>query len=52
VSLPQAAIAVPARHQAVDSVVLGMASPAEVAANVALAAKPVPEELWSALRGR
>ncbi|TDP96667.1 aldo/keto reductase [Labedaea rhizosphaerae] len=49
VSLPQAAIAFPARHQAVDSVVLGMASPEEVAANVALAAKPVPEDLWAAL---
>jgi D-threo-aldose 1-dehydrogenase len=52
VSLPQAAIAFPARHPAVDAVVLGMASPAEVAANVALAEKPVPEELWPALNGR
>ena len=49
VSLPQAAIAFPAQHEAVDSVVLGMASPEEVAANVALAGKPVPEELWAAL---
>jgi D-threo-aldose 1-dehydrogenase len=49
VSLPQAAIAFPAQHPAVDSVVLGMASPEEVAANVALAGKAVPDELWAAL---
>ncbi|MFC4061362.1 aldo/keto reductase [Planomonospora corallina] len=49
VTLPQAALAFPLRHPAVVSVVAGARSPAEVTRNAALAAAPVPEELWSDL---
>jgi len=49
VSLPQAALAFPTGHPAVASVLVGMRSAAEVAANVDLAATPVPAELWAEL---
>jgi D-threo-aldose 1-dehydrogenase len=50
VTLPQAAIAFPLQQPTVASVVLGMRSPAEVRANLALQARPVPQELWADLR--
>jgi D-threo-aldose 1-dehydrogenase len=49
VTLPQAALAFPAGHPAVASVVVGMRSPAEVGENLALAARPVPARLWQEL---
>jgi len=49
VTLPQAALWFPAGHPAVASVLVGMRSPAEVAGNLALAARPVPDELWAEL---
>ncbi|MEU4700361.1 aldo/keto reductase [Nonomuraea dietziae] len=49
VSLPQAAIAFPLRHPAVSSIVLGSRNAGEVRRNAALAARPVPEEVWTEL---
>jgi D-threo-aldose 1-dehydrogenase len=49
VTLPQAALAFPAGHPAVASVLLGMRSPAEVSENLDLAARPVPAQLWQEL---
>jgi D-threo-aldose 1-dehydrogenase len=49
VTLPQAALAFPTGHPAVAGVLVGMRSPAEVARNLDLAARPVPKELWSEL---
>ncbi|GAA3140755.1 aldo/keto reductase [Planomonospora alba] len=49
VTLPQAALAFPLRHPAVASVVFGARSAAEVARNAALAAAPVPDDLWAEL---
>ncbi|MBB5083493.1 aldo/keto reductase [Nonomuraea endophytica] len=49
VTLPQAAMAFPARHPAVATVVLGARSADEVRRNAALWAEPVPEELWAEL---
>jgi D-threo-aldose 1-dehydrogenase len=49
VTLPQAALAFPRRHPAVTSVVVGARSAAEVNANAALAATPVPDDLWKEL---
>jgi len=46
VSLPQAALAFPARHSAVTSVLIAAASPAEIRADAALVRQPVPAELW------
>jgi len=46
VTLPQAALAFPTGHPAVASVLVGMRSPAEVAENLALAARPSPAGLW------
>ncbi|HEY3509072.1 MAG TPA: aldo/keto reductase, partial [Kribbella sp.] len=46
VSLPQAALAFPSRHQAVTSVLIAAASPAEIRADAALVRQPVPERLW------
>jgi D-threo-aldose 1-dehydrogenase len=51
VDLPTAAIAMPARHPAVEAVVLGASSVRQVEANAARAATEVPEELWTALAG-
>jgi D-threo-aldose 1-dehydrogenase len=50
VTLPQAAIAFPLRHPVIASVVLGMRSPAEVEADLAAHAAPVPDALWDDLR--
>ncbi len=50
VSLAAAALQFPLGHPVVDTVVAGMASPAEVAANVALFAAPIPAALWSDLK--
>lgn len=47
--LQQAALQFPLRHPAVVTVVAGMRSPAEAAADVAWAAAPVPPEAWAAL---
>jgi D-threo-aldose 1-dehydrogenase len=49
VPLAAAAIQHPLRHPAVTSIVVGCRSPEEVAANVALLATPVPDDLWSEL---
>lgn len=49
VPLPAAAIQFPLLHGAVDSVVLGCRSAAEVTANVAAARFQVPDELWQRL---
>ncbi|WP_459708778.1 aldo/keto reductase [Actinophytocola sp. KF-1] len=49
VDLPTAAIAMPARHPAVDAVVLGASSVRQVEANAARAATEVPSALWDAL---
>jgi D-threo-aldose 1-dehydrogenase len=48
-TLPQAAIQFPLRHPAVEAVVVGMRSPAEVTADLALLTTPVPEPLWKEL---
>ncbi|MDH2427707.1 aldo/keto reductase [Sphaerisporangium sp. TRM90804] len=49
VTLPQAALHFPLRHPAVTSVLVGARSAEEVRRNAALAAAPVPVELWEAL---
>jgi D-threo-aldose 1-dehydrogenase len=49
VELPAAAIALPAAHPAVRSVVLGASSVRQVESNAARAAVEVPAELWQAL---
>lgn len=49
VPLPVAALQFPVRHPAVASVIPGMASPSEVAENVARFAARVPDDLWTAL---
>jgi D-threo-aldose 1-dehydrogenase len=49
VELPQAAIALPAAHPAVDHVVLGASTPAQVSANAERAGRPVPHALWADL---
>jgi D-threo-aldose 1-dehydrogenase len=49
VELPAAAIALPAVHPAVASVVLGASSVAQVESNAARAATDVPTALWTAL---
>ncbi|MFD8685685.1 aldo/keto reductase [Streptomyces sp. NPDC059651] len=51
VPIHAAAIQFPLLHPAVDSVVLGCRSAAEVEANAAAARFPVPEELWQRLAG-
>ena len=49
VSLVAPAVQFPARNPAVGIVLVGVRSPAEVAANVAAFSAPVPAELWSEL---
>jgi D-threo-aldose 1-dehydrogenase len=49
VELPAAAIAMPARHPVVESVVLGASSVRQVESNAARAAVAIPPELWDAL---
>ena len=51
VALPVAALQFPLGHPAVASVIPGMASPAEVADNVARLAVRIPDGLWAALEG-
>jgi D-threo-aldose 1-dehydrogenase len=51
VTLPEAAIALPAAHPAVASVVLGASTPGQVEANAARAAVRVPPALWTELIG-
>ena len=46
VTLPQLALRFPLRHPAVASVVAGMATPEQSAADAAWLAEPVPENLW------
>jgi D-threo-aldose 1-dehydrogenase len=50
VSLPAAALALPGRHPAVATVLVGARDPAEVARNAELFARGVPEALWEELR--
>jgi len=50
VTLPQAAMAFPLLHPVVAGIVLGMRSPAEVAANLEAFAAEVPPALWADLR--
>ena len=49
VDLPTAAIAMPARHPAVEAVVLGASSVRQVESNAARAATAIPAELWQSL---
>lgn len=49
ISLRAAAMQLPLRHPEVAAVVVGMASAAEVAANVADFVVPIPDEVWSEL---
>ncbi len=49
VELPQAALALPAAHPAVVSVVVGAHDPGQVQLNAARFRKPVPAELWTDL---
>ena len=49
VELPAAAITMPARHPAVEAVVVGASSVRQVESNVARAEVPIPPELWDAL---
>ncbi|MDI7775711.1 aldo/keto reductase [Asticcacaulis sp. EMRT-3] len=50
VPLAAAALQFPLAHPAVAVVVAGMASPAEVRANLALMQTPIPAALWAALK--
>ncbi len=49
VPLAAAALQFPSRHPAIASVVVGMRSAAEVAANIASIGRPTPPEFWGAL---
>lgn len=51
VGLVAAALQFPLRHPAVERVVAGMRSRAEVEANVAALGSPIPEEFWAAVVG-
>ena len=51
VALATAAVNFPLTSPAVTSVVVGMATPAEVDENLAALRTPVPEELWQELQG-
>ena len=50
VALPAAAIQFPLHHPAVASVVTGMRSAAEAAANLAHCRAPVPRQFWEELK--
>ncbi len=52
VPLPAAAIQFSGRHPAVGTVLVGARSPEEVAADLAYARMPVPDELWRRLADR
>lgn len=49
-SLAHAALAFPAAHPAVASIVLGAVRSEEISQNVAMLARPIPAELWSDLK--
>jgi D-threo-aldose 1-dehydrogenase len=49
VDLRAAALQYPLRHPGVAAVVVGMASAAEVVANLSLIRAPIPPELWDRL---
>ncbi|CAM5450190.1 aldo/keto reductase [Leifsonia shinshuensis] len=49
VTLPHLAVQFPLRHPSVSTVVLGAETPEQIVRNAALAAPPVPEELWAEL---
>jgi D-threo-aldose 1-dehydrogenase len=49
VPLPAAALAFPRRHPAVDGIVVGMQSAAQVDATLDRLSVPIPEELWTEL---
>ncbi|MFG6192523.1 aldo/keto reductase [Nonomuraea sp. JJY05] len=49
VPLAAAALQFPLRHPAVTGIVVGARSPEEVAEDLALAATPIPEALWTEL---
>ncbi|MEW1825524.1 aldo/keto reductase [Streptomyces sp. NPDC088196] len=51
VTVPQAAMAFPLLHPAVDCIAVGMRTEQEVRRNIAAFAAPVPPELWTDLRG-
>lgn len=51
-TLPAAAIAFPFTHPAVVNVTLGMRTPQQVARNIELYRRPVPEALWADLRSQ
>ncbi|MFL5995568.1 MAG: aldo/keto reductase [Streptomyces sp.] len=51
-TLPAAAIAFPFTHPAVVNVTLGMRNPEQVRRNTQLHQRPLPEGLWSDLRGQ
>ncbi len=51
-TLPAAAIAFPFTHPAVVNVTLGMRTPQQVARNVELYRRPVPEDLWADLHAQ
>ncbi|WP_349261464.1 aldo/keto reductase [Actinocrinis sp.] len=51
-TLPAAAIAFPFTHPAVVNVTLGMRTPQQVARNVELYRRPVPEALWADLHSQ
>lgn len=52
VPLEAAALAFPLAHPAVASVLVGMRSPEQVRANAGWVRRPLPAELWPALRAR
>lgn len=51
-TLPAAAIAFPFTHPVVVNVTLGMRTPQQVARNIELYRKPIPEVLWADLRSQ
>lgn len=51
-TLPEAAVQFPLAHPAVAAVVVGARSAAEITEDVAAAIRPLPPELWEALRRR
>ncbi|MEY9910340.1 aryl-alcohol dehydrogenase-like predicted oxidoreductase [Catenulispora sp. MAP12-49] len=50
VPLKAAALQMPLLHPAICSVVIGAATPEEIAENVAMSQVPIPAELWKDLR--
>lgn len=50
VTLPAAAMQFPLRHPSVETVLVGMRSPEEIATNTEAFNTPIPDDLWSELR--